>query len=245
LILALLVGFITGWLLSMPIGPVNAAAISRTLKYSFRYGLAVGIGAAVMDVIYCGGAAQINQFLVSSPIINLIFELVGFAALLALGIRQLRNTEPNEEKKAGNGQGESLERIAMETMHLQKRSLLGPFVLGVLLYATNVMAVPEWIIIAGLWRSWGLLGVGVDINIAFAVGAGLGTAGWFILLIRWIAKHNSGFKPETLRKINFGTAIAMLVFSGYFAYAIIFETHWDQVRSHAQQNTEQMMPSSE
>jgi threonine/homoserine/homoserine lactone efflux protein len=65
MIVAIIVGFVTGWLLSMPIGPVNAAAISRTLKYSARYGIAVGIGAALMDMIYCGGAAQINQFLVS------------------------------------------------------------------------------------------------------------------------------------------------------------------------------------
>src|ERR1041385_1568951 len=238
MIVALIVGFITGWLLSMPIGPVNAAAISRTLKYSFKYGLAVGIGGAVMDVIYCGGAAQINQFLISSPIVNLCFQLVGFAALLFLGIRQLRQLNAKtKEEQAANGRGEKIEHMAMETMHLPKRSLFGPFVLGVFLYATNVMAIPEWVVIAHFWRSLGLLGIGIDINLAFAVGAGLGTAGWFILLIRWIAKRHSGFKTETLRKINFGTAIAMLVFSGYFAYAIIFETHWDQVKSHAEQNT--------
>jgi hypothetical protein len=81
-------------------------------------------------------------------------------------------------------------------------------------------------------------------NAAFAIGAGLGTAGWFIFLIRWISKRQHGFKPATLRKINFGTAIAMLAFSGYFAYAIIFETHWDQVLSHAKQDTEMVVPLS-
>jgi threonine/homoserine/homoserine lactone efflux protein len=229
----------------MPIGPVNAAAISRTLKYSFRYGLAVGIGAAVMDVIYCGGAAQINQFLVASPIINLGFEVIGFTALLLLGIRQLLQLQAHsKQKKTANGQGETLERMAMQKMHLQKRRLLGPFVLGLLLYATNVMAVPEWIIVAGLWRSWGLLGIGFDVNVAFAVGAGLGTAGWFIFLVGWISKRHSGFKPETLRMINFGTAIAMLAFSAYFAYAIVFETHWNQVLTRAKQNTEVMVTLS-
>ncbi|MDP4199461.1 MAG: LysE family transporter [Bacteroidota bacterium] len=243
MILAVIVGAITGWLLSMPIGPVNAAAISRTLRYSYRYGLAVGIGAALMDVIYCGGAAQINQFLVESPIINLVFQLVGFAALLWLGLRQLLQkhqsaASPQDDPKLG----EALENVAMKKMHIGSRSIAGPFVLGVLLYATNVMAIPEWIIIAGLWRGWGILGTGVDINAAFAVGAGLGTAGWFILLIGWISRRHRGFKISTMKRINLGMGIAMLVFSAYFAYAIIFETHWSSVESHAKEDTRGVMP---
>lgn len=241
MLIALIVGFITGWLLSMPIGPVNAAAISRTIKYSVRYGMAVGIGAAIMDTIYCGGAAQINEFLVASPIVNLCFELAGFTALVALGIRQLRTKLQAAPPLDSDGKGESLEIMAMTKMHLRKRNLLGPFVLGILLYATNVMAVPEWIIVAGLWRGWGVLGTGFAVNAGFAVGAGLGTLGWFTTLIRWISKRQRGFEPSTVQKINLGTGIAMLAFGLYFLYAIVFETKWDQVLSHAEQNTHQYL----
>ena len=225
--------------MAMPIGPVNAAAISRTLRYSYKYGLAVGVGAALMDVIYCGGAAQINEFLVSSPIINLLFELVGFSALLFLGIRQLKGKAPDIEldKKSDEDASDDPMESTMKRMHI-KKSLFTPFIVGVLLYATNVMAVPEWLIIAGLWRSWGLLKTGYDMNAAFAVGAGLGTLGCYLVLIRWISKRHRGFKPSTLKKINIGTSIAMLVFAGYFAYAIIFETHWDQVKLHVKENTQ-------
>ncbi len=227
----------------MPIGPVNAAAISRTLKYSYWYGLAVGIGAAIMDVIYCGGAAQINQFLVSSPIVNLIFQLVGLTALLWLGLRQLLSKHEASTLPKPNAElSEALEAKAMTKMHLGTGGLLGAFILGLLLYATNVMAVPEWIIVAGLWRGWGMLGTGVDINAAFAVGAGIGTLGWFLLLVGWITRRRRGFKPSTLAKINLGTGIAMLVFSAYFAYAIIFETHWSDVNSHAKQDAREYLP---
>ena len=85
MIIALIIGAITGWLMSMPIGPLNAAVISRTIKYSARFGVAVAIGAGLMDVIYCGGAAQINQFLVESPVINLCFEFVGFTGAVNTG----------------------------------------------------------------------------------------------------------------------------------------------------------------
>jgi threonine/homoserine/homoserine lactone efflux protein len=233
--------------MSMPIGPVNAAAISRTLKYSYRYGVAVGVGAAIMDVIYCAGAAQINEFLVESPVINLGFELVGFGALLSLGIHQLRSKKSTEELQAmppeTEGVSERVTELAMKRMNLERKSLFGPLAIGVVLYATNVMAVPEWIIISGLWRSWGVLGIGVNINIAFALGAGTGTLGWFITLTRWISQHHRGFKPATLKKINLGTSIAMLVFAAYFGYEILFHTNWHEVTTHAEQNTGRIIDS--
>jgi len=224
--------------MSMPIGPINAAAISHTLKYDFKIGLAVGAGAAIMDVIYCGGAAQINQFLVESPVINLFFELAGFAALLYMGIRQLRTKHPGEGNKSTS------DVPGMDVVkRLKGKNIAEPFAIGVLLYATNVMAVPEWIIISGLWRSWGVLGSGFAVNAFFALGAGVGTFGWFSVLVGWIARHNRGFQPSTVRKINLGTGIAMLVFSGYFAYAIIFETHWPEVTSHVKENTGRIIDS--
>jgi L-lysine exporter family protein LysE/ArgO len=250
LIVALIIGAITGWLMSMPIGPLNAAVISRTIKYSARFGVAVAIGAGIMDVIYCGGAAQINEFLVESPVINLFFECAGFLALLILGIRQLTaKTVAHNESYEGNsstdkpGRSERVADAAIHRMHLERKSLLGPFTIGILLYATNVMAVPEWIIVSGLWRSWGLLGSGVDINASFALGAGTGTIGWYLVLIRWIAKRRRGFKPSTLQKINLGTGIAMLVFAAYFAYAILFQTHWGEVQSHFIHNTGSIIDS--
>ena len=249
MIVAFLIGAITGWLLSMPIGPVNTAAISHTLKYSYKFGLAVGVGAALMDVIYCGGSAQINEFLVKSPVINLIFEAVGFTALLILGIRQFSHKTLHQElhhpsdDEDDDGRGERMASAALKRMHLEKKSLAGPFTIGVLLYATNVMAVPEWIIVSGLWRSWGVLGTGVATNALFALGAGAGTVGWFIVLVRWISRHHHGFQPATLRKINLGMGLALLVFSGYFAYAIIFETHWPEVQSHVKENTGRIIDS--
>ncbi len=243
MIVALIIGAITGWLMSMPIGPVNAAVISRTIKYSARFGVAVAIGAGLMDVIYCGGAAQINEFLVESPVINLCFEFAGFVALLVLGIRQLTTKTIPTSVPEDSIRGERIAHAAMERMHLEKKTLIGPFTIGVLLYATNVMAVPEWIIVSGLWRSWGVLESGFNMNVSFALGAGIGTIGWFLVLIRWISKRRRGFQASTLKKINLGTGIAMLAFAGYFAFAILFETHWSDVQSHVKHSTNQIIDS--
>lgn len=238
MIAALLTGFVTAWLMSMPIGPLNAAVISRTLKHGTRYGTLIGIGASMMDLVYCAGAAQINQFLVESPLINLLFQAIGSLALLVLGIKQLRG--PAESKPVNYDEAVSRELApsddrpehTVERMHVRKRGYIGAMLIGILLYATNVAAVPEWIIVAGLWRGWGVLSNGFIYNLLFAVGAALGTTAWYSALIRWINKRQRGFKPNTLTKINFGAGIAMLAFSAYFALEIALGTDWHVIAQH-------------
>jgi threonine/homoserine/homoserine lactone efflux protein len=232
MIAALLTGFVTAWVMSMPIGPLNAAVISRTLKYGTRYGTIIGIGASLMDLVYCAGSAQINQFLVESPVINVLFQASGSIALLVLGIKQLRAPDAgkpmNYDEAAQRVEGDENERAEMTVarMHVKRKGYLGAMMIGILLYATNVAAVPEWIIVAGLWRGWGILSNGVIYNLLFAIGAALGTTAWYSTLIRWINKRQRGFKPTTLSKINIGAGIAMLAFSAYFALEIAINTDW-------------------
>jgi L-lysine exporter family protein LysE/ArgO len=242
-ILAIIIGFVTGWLVSMPIGPVNASAISRTLRYNYKYGIATGLGAALMDLVYCGGAAQIHQFLRESPIINLVFQLVGFGALVYLGIKTLRTARQQPSVQDSRHEAEVLKQTELEMqaqmakLHIEKKGYLAPFLIGVVLYASNVAAVPEWIFISAFWRGYGLLETGVAVNAAFALGAGLGTAGWFIFLVRYIDKRQRGFKPRTLARINLGSAIALLGFGIYFGYQIVFVTDWNAVTKSFRSNS--------
>jgi threonine/homoserine/homoserine lactone efflux protein len=240
LITAIIIGFITGWLISMPLGPVNASVISRTLSHSLRYGLAVGIGAAIMDVIYCGFAAQIHQFLLSAPIINLSFQVLGFFVLVFVGYKTLKTKAVPVVAATTEERSEELAIHELKRLHLSTSGYVESFALGVVLYASNVAGVPEWIFISALWRNYGLLQQGITINAMFALGAGLGTAGWFTFLTRFIAKRQRGFKPSTLSRINLAAGIALFVFGLYFLYQIIFLTNWQQLTGAVKSNSEEI-----
>jgi L-lysine exporter family protein LysE/ArgO len=231
MILALIVGFISGWLISMPIGPVNAAAITRTIKVGYRHGFLVGLGAAIMDIIYCGGATQINAFLLRSPIINLCFQIAGFILLIFLGIKSFRAEnkehpfEPTEKDTTAKMKAEA----RVSKMHLKKASYFASFSLGVVLYASNVAGVPEWIFISAFWHNQGVPIVEYSEATAFALGAGIGTAGWFFTLTRFFSKRTQTLKPSTLHIINRFAGFAMLFFAVYFGYQIVFNTDWKRV----------------
>jgi L-lysine exporter family protein LysE/ArgO len=231
MLIAFIVGFVSGWLISMPIGPVNAAAITRTLQFNYKHGFLVGFGASIMDAIYCGGATQINAFLLRSPIINLCFQTVGFGILLYLGIKSLRAEqqehpfEPTEKDTAQEKKAEA----RVSKMHVKKASFLASVTLGIVLYASNVAGVPEWIFISAFWHNQGVLIIGFSDAILFAAGAGVGTAGWFFTLTRYFSKRKTSLKPRTLYIINRFAGLAMLAFGIYFGYQIIFKTDWTQV----------------
>jgi L-lysine exporter family protein LysE/ArgO len=242
-IVAVIIGFITGWLISMPLGPVNAAVISRTLHKSIGYGLSVGVGAAAMDIIYCGFAAQIHQFLVSSPIINLSFQIIGFFALVFVGVKTFKTKAMPNVSAATEERSEELAQLELKRLHVSPTGYLESFTVGVVLYASNLAGVPEWIFISALWRSYGILAQGIQVNAAFAIGAGFGTAGWFTVLTRFISKRKRGFKKKTLTRINTAAGGALILFGIYFLYQIIFLTNWQEVTGAVKKNTEQIEKS--
>ena len=48
-----LTGFISGLLLSIPVGPVNLTITNEGARRGFRYAALIGLGATSMEVIYC------------------------------------------------------------------------------------------------------------------------------------------------------------------------------------------------
>jgi threonine/homoserine/homoserine lactone efflux protein len=231
MLIAILIGFVSGWLISMPIGPVNAAAITRTIHFSNRHGFLVGLGAALMDIIYCGGATQINAFLLRSPIINLCFQAVGFAILLYIGIKSLRaERQPHPfEPSARDTKQEKKAEARVSKMRMKNAGYFASLFLGIVLYASNVSGVPEWVFISAFWHNQGISITGLPNAALFAIAAGIGTAGWFFTLTRFFSKRTSTLKPQTLHIINRVAGIAMLAFGVYFGYQIIFKTDWTRV----------------
>ena len=82
MITGLVVGLITGYLLSMPpMGPTNILVISQGLRHEIRNGVAVGAGAGFMDMIYIiisyGGYALIKGFIPSIPNKDALYIAIG------------------------------------------------------------------------------------------------------------------------------------------------------------------------
>ncbi len=53
LLAAGLTGFISGLLLSIPVGPINLTILNEGARRGFKWAVLIGLGATAMEIIYC------------------------------------------------------------------------------------------------------------------------------------------------------------------------------------------------
>ncbi len=130
MITGLIVGIITGYLLSMPpIGPTNILVMSQGFKNEIKYGVAIGAGAGFMDMIYIiisyGGLALIKGFIPESVdtffannelLFKAIITFIGCFLVILSGLKIMRT------KVLNNGKNEvSEERIEAKLGEVENR----------------------------------------------------------------------------------------------------------------------------
>lgn len=86
---AFLTGLISGFLVSIPVGPINVTIIHEGAERGFRWACFIGLGAVLMETIYCAiGFAGFSE-LFTSNVAKAVLQLASFALMSYLGIKYL------------------------------------------------------------------------------------------------------------------------------------------------------------
>jgi threonine/homoserine/homoserine lactone efflux protein len=186
---------ISGFLLAAPIGPVNLICIRYTLSEGRISGLAIGMGAALADVVYGSAAAAglsvltafINQY-------DVAFRWGGGLFIIYLGFLTFRATPtPDDKKKKCN------------------RNLYNQFAGVFLLTLTNPVTIFTFI---AVFSSFGIAVLVTDLFTTFlaALGVFIGSALWWIVLTSIVCHFRSKVTPPIIVLINksAGIIIALL-----------------------------------
>src|SRR3982751_4923613 len=89
ILLAALTGFISGLILSIPVGPVNLTIMNEGARRGFFWAFLIGLGATTMEVIYCFIAFTGFASFFTRGYIKAAMELFSFVFMLFLGIKFL------------------------------------------------------------------------------------------------------------------------------------------------------------
>ncbi len=86
---AFLTGLISGFLVSIPVGPVNVTIIHEGAERGFRWAVFIGAGSVLMEAIYCAlGFAGFSE-LFTTNVARAILQLASFALMTYLGFKHL------------------------------------------------------------------------------------------------------------------------------------------------------------
>jgi threonine/homoserine/homoserine lactone efflux protein len=194
-------GFVLGFSIAAPVGPIGVLCIRRTLAGGRAAGLASGLGAATADAFY-GAVAGLGLTFVSAVLVREAswLRLAGGVFLVILGARAFR-APPAASAAPSRG-----------------RSLAGAYVSTLLLTLTNPMTI----------LSFGVAFAGIlarDAGAAPAHGALLvagvfaGSVTWWLALTTAVDRLRQRLAPSHLRGVNQAAGVALAAFGLLIAAA--------------------------
>jgi len=211
ILLSALTGFVSGFLLSVPVGPVNLTIINEGARRGFKWAVLIGLGASVMDVIYCTIAFTGFSSFFGSPIVKTSMEVFSFAFMLFLGAKFLSAKTVIAPTQLGAAASRIEQRID-EKLHPHSAFMIGfARVLG------NVGVLLFWIVAAAYFMSHEAYFTSYEwvedtlaAKAAFIAGVALGANLWFCALSYGVARKRRQFSEQTLLRMERFSGICLL-----------------------------------
>jgi putative LysE/RhtB family amino acid efflux pump len=228
MVTALLVGLVVGFVMVMPPGPIAMACMRQALAGQTKEGLALGLGAAVMDSGYALLAAFASSALVEAlwdMMMHHAWALLAFqggciVVLVVVGLHYCRSSRPGGAARA---RPEARGRL---------RGDVSPALSGVLLALTNLanpMFLPSLIFVMSLLQVRGWVGHAVGDHIMYALGFGGGAALWYVLLLRTVTHLRAQFSPTVMPMLARVAGGVLLLCAGLLTYTVVMTTAWSRL----------------
>jgi threonine/homoserine/homoserine lactone efflux protein len=217
LLLAGITGFISGILLCVPVGPINLTILNEGARRGFRWALMIGLGATVMEVIYCFAAFTSLASFFTRGYVKAVMELASFVFLLFLGLKFLLAKsveEPLHLVKATDRFEERLEG------RLHPHSA---FMMGFVRVMANVGVLVYWVILAANFISREWVTPDWPGRLACLAGVALGNGLWFFGVSWAVSLRHGEFSASTLLKMERISGGVLLVLAMGHAASIVWQ----------------------
>ena len=220
ILLAGLTGLISGLLLSIPIGPINLTILNEGARRGFKWAALIGLGATVMEVIYCFIAFTSFASFFTRGYVKAAMELFSFVFMLFLGIKFLAARSIQARPIHLGAAANRIEERIGERLHPHSA-----FMTGMVRVMGNVGVLVFWIILAANFISREWVTPDWPGKLACVAGMAVSTCGWFTGL-SWVVSLGHGkLSEKTLLRMEHGSGAGLLVLALIHGGTIIWQMH--------------------
>ncbi len=207
-LVAALLGWVAGFVTSIPGGPINATLMAEGPRRGFRWCVFLALGAVLMESVYCGIAFAGFSSFFNSHWIHAAIELVSFLLMLWLGTKYLRGAPiPGQHR---------VEHFVEETFHPHTafwtgflRVLGNPGLLLLWLTVIATLLSRDWI--SYRWGSkW-----------PFIAGVAGGGMVWFSLVGWGVSRGRGRLSPRALARLSQASGILLLLVAAVVGYRLV------------------------
>lgn len=205
--LHLLIGVAMGYLIAIPLGPVNLAVVQASISFGTTNGTRLGVGSALAEGLYCAlAAAGVSLFLGKAPDTNaavFVLELLSIPLLVFLGVYNLLEKvgekPPSEIVKGARG-----------------------FLLGFMLNLFNPVLLPLWLGVTGFLRGREIIGAETGLLLIYAMGVTFGTFLLHYTVARLSGRRNFALNPRVRWIVTRSIGWAFLLIALYQTLNILY-----------------------
>ena len=205
ILLAGMTGFISGLLLSIPVGPVNLTILHEGTRRGFRRALLISLGAACMEVVYCFIAFSGLASFLTHAYVRGAMELFSFVFLLFLGVKFLLAKPADVSAPLGTTVNKLEERLE-ESLHPHSA-----FMIGLVRVLGNVGVLAVWVVFAAYFISREWVTPDWPGKLACVAGVTLGIGLWFLVLSYSASRGHGKFSERTLLRIEHWSGLALVL----------------------------------
>jgi threonine/homoserine/homoserine lactone efflux protein len=206
--MALITGFIIGYILAIPPGPLGLAAIRYGTRHKLGAVVALAAGAGLLDMLYSLAAMWASGGLVSALVSTsetgdsanfmTVTRLIIAGVMIVAGLVFLRRPAAAKGQDSVDGPPLWMQRLGLAPALL-------PFLVGIGFAVTNIANptfLPSLVVMSGMIRSAGLLGAATSEVLIFSIGFGLGNALWLVTLGMLVQRYRERFTGPLLLRIR-------------------------------------------
>jgi threonine/homoserine/homoserine lactone efflux protein len=195
-------GALGGLIVSIPVGPINLTIMNEGARRGFKWGLLIGLGATLMEVLYCALAFTSLGSFFSRGFVGAAMQIFSFAFMLFLGFRFLFATSVPVVEDFSHRIEERIEE------RLHPRSA---FWTGFVRTMANPGVLLLWVVLGANFMSRGWVEPNGSGKLACLVGVALGVGIWFLGLSWAVSLGHRKLSEKSLRKLEIGSGIGLLM----------------------------------
>jgi len=211
-LLSALAGFFCGLIFaSIPVGPINLTILNEGAQRGFRWALFIGLGASVMDAIYCAISFTGFSSFFDHGKVKATMQVFSFVFLLFLGFKFLLA----QTVKVPTKLDAASEKI--ETRLEQKLHPHSAFMTGFIRVLANLGVFVAWIVLSASLMAHDWVDDTLNAKAACVGGVFAGTTLWFFILSFGVSRGHGKFSEKTLLRLQHISGLCLIataVFEG-------------------------------
>lgn len=212
---AAVTGFTSGLLLAIPVGPVNLTIINEGARRGFMWALLIGMGATLMEIIYCSIAFTGFASLFDNHVVKASMELFSFGFMLFLGIKFITAKTAGVGANLGHGTTFIQQRI---DARLHPHSA---FMTGFVRVMGNPGVLLGWIVLSAVFVSHDWVHPDLPGKLTCVSGVAVATGLWFFFLSYGASRGRGRFSEHALLRLEHISGVVLLALAfGHGSYLV-------------------------